>query len=211
MLSHSLCNNYSEASPWQPSSARGLCFKYLTAARGRARIPPMRCPYCNEPDSQVRDSRPSEDDTAIKRRRTCNVCGMKFTTFEHVQLRELNVRKTGGRVEPFNRDKVEKSLRVACRKRDVSDQQIEKITGAIQRRCETETNDDEISSETIGQIISEALLALDPIAYIRFVSVYRKFSKISEFKNLIAKIPESAPDADFCELPTARVKPGRLF
>jgi transcriptional repressor NrdR len=136
---------------------------------------------------------------------------MKFTTFEHIQLRELMVKKNGGRtMEPFNRDKIERSLRIACRKRAVSEQQIGKIASAIQRRIETETNEDEISSDAIGQIIAESLLAVDPIAFVRFVSVYRKFSKISEFKQLIAKIPEPEPATEFCELPI-RPKPGRLF
>jgi transcriptional repressor NrdR len=135
---------------------------------------------------------------------------MKFTTFEHIQLRELMVKKNNGNLEPFSRDKVERAIKIACRKRGITEQQIGKIASAIQRRIETETNEDEISSDAIGQIISEALIALDPIAFVRFVSVYRKFSKISEFKQLIQKIPEPEPAADFCELPV-RPKPGRLF
>ncbi|MCL2629814.1 MAG: transcriptional regulator NrdR [Alphaproteobacteria bacterium] len=171
----------------------------------------MRCPYCNEPDSQVKDSRPSEDDSTIKRRRVCNVCGMKFTTFEHVQLRDIFVRKTDGRVEPFALEKVERSIRIAVRKRSVSDQQIVKIASAIQRKIETETNEDTVSSEMIGATIADALQAIDPIAFVRFVSVYRKFSKISEFKQLIAKIPEPESGGEVCEIVPRKAKPGRLF
>jgi transcriptional repressor NrdR len=161
----------------------------------------MRCPYCNEPDSQVKDSRPSDDDLSIKRRRVCGVCGMKFTTFEHIQLRDIFVKKQSGKVEPFDVMKVERALRIACRKREIPDSQLSKMANAIQRRIETETTEDEVSSEFIGQMISEALLSVDPIAYVRFVSVYKKFTKISEFKKLIAKIPEEEEKLKSCDIP----------
>lgn len=150
----------------------------------------MRCPYCNSSDSQVKDSRPNEEDGTIRRRRVCNECGAKFTTLERVQLRDIMVRKTNGTLQSFDREKLAKSVRIACRKRDVSSEQIEKFVTSIHRRLEAE-NDDVIQSEQIGEMVSESLLNLDPIAFIRFASVYRKFSKISDFKRIINQIQEN--------------------
>ncbi len=165
----------------------------------------MRCPYCSTCDSQVKDSRPSDDDATIRRRRVCNACGARFTTFERIQLRELSVRKTNGQVEAFNRDKVERSIRLACRKRDVTESQIDKIVTSIQRRLETDAGDDFITSESIGDMVSESLLMLDPIAFVRFVSVYKKFQRVADFKKIIAQIPEADEGADICELPRRKV------
>jgi transcriptional repressor NrdR len=150
----------------------------------------MKCPYCNSPESQVRDSRPDEDDGTIRRRRVCEKCGAKFTTVERVQLRDLKVKKTDGTVEVFDRNKIKRSIQVACRKRNISDDQIESITTSLHRRLETKLEGDIVASETIGDMVSESLQELDPIAFIRFVSVYKKFSKISEFKKIISELPE---------------------
>jgi transcriptional repressor NrdR len=160
----------------------------------------MRCPYCNSSESQVKDSRPNEEDATIRRRRVCNDCGAKFTTLERVQLRDIMVRKSGGTMQPFDREKLAKSIRIACRKRDVSDEKIEKFVTSIHRRLEAE-NDDAVASEKIGEMVSESLLNLDPIAFVRFASVYRKFSKLADFKKIINQIPEAEPGAEVCELP----------
>lgn len=160
----------------------------------------MRCPYCNSSDSQVKDSRPNEEDGTIRRRRVCNECGAKFTTLERVQLRDILVRKSGGTTQPFDREKLAKSIRIACRKRDVSEEQIEKFVTSIHRRLEAE-NDEVIPSEKIGEMVSESLLNLDPIAFVRFASVYRKFSKISDFKKIINQIQETDDNEKSCELP----------
>ncbi|HOY47012.1 MAG: transcriptional repressor NrdR [Alphaproteobacteria bacterium] len=161
----------------------------------------MRCPYCNSTDSQVKDSRPDIEDAIIRRRRVCNQCGAKFTTVERVQMRDLMVRKNSGKTEPFDREKLKRSIRIACRNRDVSDEQIEKVVTSIHRRLETETTDDSVSSEMVGKMVSDSLLNLDQIAFVRFVSVYRKFSKISDFKKIISQIPEVDEGAVVCELP----------
>lgn len=161
----------------------------------------MRCPYCSSLDSFVKDSRPNEEDGTIRRRRVCSDCGAKFTTIERVQLRDLSVRKSSGNLESFDRDKLSRSIRIACRKRDISDDQVEKLVASIQRRLETESPDDIVSSDTIGQMVSDSLLNLDPVAFIRFVSVYRKFAKIADFKKIIAQIPEAEDNAEVCDLP----------
>ncbi|NMA32452.1 MAG: transcriptional repressor NrdR [Alphaproteobacteria bacterium] len=150
----------------------------------------MRCPYCNSTESQVRDSRPNEEDGTIRRRRVCSECGAKFTTIERVQLRDIMVRKTNGTLQSFDREKLARSIRVACRKRDIPEEQIEKFVTSIHRRLEAE-NDESVSSEQIGEMVSESLLNLDPIAFIRFASVYKKFNKISDFQKIIGKIQDS--------------------
>lgn len=161
----------------------------------------MRCPYCNSTDSQVKDSRPDTEDAIIRRRRVCSQCGAKFTTVERVQMRDLSVRKSNGKVEPFDREKLKRSIKIACRYREVSDEQIEKLVTSIHRRLETEIPDDLVSSEAVGQMVSDSLLNLDPIAFIRFVSVYRKFSKVADFKKIINQIPEADEGAAVCQLP----------
>ena len=151
----------------------------------------MRCPYCNSTDSQVKDSRPDIEDATIRRRRVCNECGAKFTTVERVQMRDLMVRKNSGKLEQFDREKLKRSIKIACRNRDVGDEQIEKVVTSIHRRLETENADDSITSEFVGKIVSDSLLNLDHVAFIRFVSVYRKFSKLADFKKIISQIPET--------------------
>ena len=161
----------------------------------------MRCPYCNSTDSRVADSRPDIEDAIIRRRRVCNQCGAKFTTVERIQMRDLVVRKNNGKTEPFDRDKLYRSIKLACRNRDVKDEQIERLVASIQRRLENESEDDMVTSAMVGQMVSDSLLNLDPIAFIRFVSVYRKFSKVSDFKKIINQIPEADDDAIVCPLP----------
>lgn len=161
----------------------------------------MRCPYCNSTDSRVADSRPDSGDAVIRRRRVCNQCGAKFTTVERIQMRDLIVVKNSGKTEPFDREKLFRSIKLACRNRDVRDEQIDRLVASIQRRLETESADDTVTSAMVGQMVSDSLLNLDPIAFIRFVSVYRKFSKVSDFKKIINQIPEADEDAIVCELP----------
>ena len=161
----------------------------------------MRCPYCNSTESQVKDSRPDADDGIIRRRRVCNGCGAKFTTVERVQMRDLNIKKSNGKLEPFDREKLKRSIKIACRNRDVREDQIEKLVTSIHRRLETETTDDFINSEIIGKMVSESLLNLDPIAFIRFVSVCQKFSKVADFKKIISQIPEAEDEQTTCKLP----------
>lgn len=161
----------------------------------------MRCPYCNSTDSQVKDSRPDIDDGIIRRRRVCNSCGAKFTTVERVQMRDLNVRKSNGKLEYFDREKLKRSIKIACRNREVKEEQIEKLVTSIHRRLETENTDDAVNSEIVGQMVSDSLLNLDPIAFIRFVSVYQKFSRVSDFKKIISKIPETDDEKSVCKLP----------
>ena len=140
----------------------------------------MRCPYCGNEDTQVKDSRPSEDGSSIRRRRFCAACGNRFTTFERVQLKELVVTKTDGRRVPFDRDKMAKSIRIACRKRPVDDERIERVLNGIQRRLEMET-EAEIPSRRIGEMVMEALRGVDEVAYVRFASVYQNFSEAKDF------------------------------
>ena len=161
----------------------------------------MRCPYCNSTDSQVKDSRPDTEDSVIRRRRVCGACGAKFTTVERVQMRDLIVKKNDGRVEPFDREKLKRSIKIACRNRDVGDEQIERLVSSIGRRLEGETTDDTITTEQVGQMVADSLLNLDPIAFIRFVSVYRKFSRVADFKKIISQIPEADDEREVCELP----------
>ncbi|MCQ2574931.1 MAG: transcriptional regulator NrdR [Alphaproteobacteria bacterium] len=161
----------------------------------------MRCPYCNSSDSRVTDSRPDIGDAVIRRRRVCNDCGARFTTVERIQMRDLVVKKNSGKTEAFDREKLFRSIKLACRNRDIKDDQIDRLVASIQRRLETETADDIVTSSLIGQMVSDSLLNLDPIAFIRFVSVYRKFSKVSDFKKIINQIPEAEDDAIVCKLP----------
>ena len=164
----------------------------------------MRSPHCNSTDSRVTDSRPDTVDAILPRRRVCNQCGAKFTTVERVQMRDLMVRKNSGKLEAFDREKLRRSIKLACRNRDVGDEQIEKLVTSIHRRLETETADDTVTSTMVGQMVSDSLLNLDPIAFVRFVSVYRKFSRISDFKKILAQIPEADDNADaatVCPLP----------
>jgi transcriptional repressor NrdR len=151
----------------------------------------LRCPFCGNDDSQVKDSRPTEDNSAIRRRRQCEGCGGRFTTFERIQLRELSVVKTDGKREPFEREKLERSLSVACRKRPVDHAQIEKLASAIQRQLET-LGESEIESKRIGEFVMDGLKALDSVAYIRFASVYKDFSEAKDFEDFAGGVVEAA-------------------
>ena len=161
----------------------------------------MRCPYCGGLDTQVRDSRPTEDNTAIRRRRICPDCGGRFTTFERVQLRELMVLKRSGRRVPFEREKLEKSVSVALRKRTVDRERVDRMINGIVRQLEN-MGDGDITSETIGEMVMEGLKQLDDVAYVRFASVYRNFREAKDFENALAELshdgetrPESEPAA----------------
>jgi transcriptional repressor NrdR len=147
----------------------------------------MRCPYCGHEDSQVKDSRPTEDGAAIRRRRQCEQCGERFTTFERVQLRELYVIKSQDRREPFDRSKLEHSIAIACRKRPVSADQIERLAASIQRHLE-QTGENEVPSTRIGELVMEGLKALDPVAYIRFASVYKDFREAKDFEQFAGSV-----------------------
>lgn len=149
----------------------------------------MRCPFCSSEESQVKDSRPTEDNSAIRRRRSCPSCGARFTTFERVQLREMTVVKAGDRKQPFDRDKLIKSMQVALRKRPVELEQIEKSANAIVRQLET-MGEQEIPSNKIGELVMLALARLDKIAYIRYASVYKDFSKPEDFNEALEKLGE---------------------
>ena len=152
----------------------------------------MRCPYCGGDDTQVKDSRPTEDGAAIRRRRVCSACGGRFTTFERVQLRELTVVKRSGRRVPFDRDKLMRSVQVACRKRPVDPERIERMVSGIVRQLES-LGEPEVTSEQIGELIMEGLKGLDDVAYVRFASVYRNFREAKDFEDLLGELaaPES--------------------
>ena len=147
----------------------------------------MRCPYCGSEDTQVKDSRPAEDGTSIRRRRFCIACGARFTTYERVTLRELTVIKADGRRVPFDREKLARSIRLALRKRPVEEDRIERIVNGIQRRLETE-GESEIASREIGEIVMEVLKALDPVAFIRFASVYENFNEAKDFSEVLKSL-----------------------
>ena len=151
----------------------------------------MRCPFCAFDDTQVKDSRPAEDATSIRRRRQCSKCGARFTTFERVQLREVTVVKSGERREPFEREKLEKSITLACRKRDIAPEQIDQLVSGIQRQVET-AGEAEIPSKRIGEMVMDGLRQLDSVAYIRFASVYRDFSEARDFEEFASTVQEAA-------------------
>ena len=151
----------------------------------------MRCPFCAHDDSQVKDSRPTEDGAAIRRRRQCEGCGARFTTFERIQLRELTVLKTEGRREPFDREKLDRSVSVACRKRPIEQSQVDKLVSGIQRQLET-LGETEIESARIGQFVMDGLKGLDTVAYIRFASVYKDFAEAKDFEDFAGSVAEAA-------------------
>lgn len=144
----------------------------------------MHCPFCNHPDTTVKDSRPADDGASIRRRRQCPNCGGRFTTYERVQLRELRVLKRDGTREPFDHDKLYRSISIALRKRDVSDEQKETLVSAIVRRMEA-TGETDIPSSTLGGFVMQALAATDPVAYVRYASVYRDFTSAGDFSRFI--------------------------
>lgn len=149
----------------------------------------MRCPFCAHDNSQVKDSRPSEDNTSIRRRRQCEGCGARFTTFERVQLREVVVVKSGERREPFDRLKIEQSVALACRKRPVAQERLDQLVSGIQRQIET-MGDAEVPSKAIGEMVMEGLRQLDSVAYIRFASVYRDFTEARDFEAFASSVQE---------------------
>ena len=153
----------------------------------------MRCPFCSNQDSQVKDSRPTEDNTAIRRRRICDQCGSRFTTFERIQLRDLIVLKTNGKKEVFDRDKMFRSLSLALRKRNVDQEKIEKIVNAIVRKLEN-FGDTEVKTTLIGEYIMEALSHLDQIAYVRFASVYKNFREVKDFEDFLGNLEDNPED-----------------
>ena len=147
----------------------------------------MRCPFCGHDETQVKDSRPSDDGMTIRRRRFCPGCTQRFTTIERVQLRELTVVKTDGRRVPFDRDKLTRSVRVAVRKRPVSEERLERIVNGIVRQLEA-SGESDIASGQIGEAVMEALKGLDAVAYVRFASVYRDFREASDFQDVLTEI-----------------------
>ena len=153
----------------------------------------MRCPFCGNEDTQVKDSRPTEDGGAIRRRRSCGHCHQRFTTIERVQLRELTVIKSDGRRVPFDRDKLARSLRVALRKRPVQEEQIERMLNAIVRKLEG-SGESDVTSKQIGEAVMDALRAVDAVAYVRFASVYRDFRETKDFEQFLTAldIPDRA-------------------
>ena len=149
----------------------------------------MRCPFCAHDDSQVKDSRPTEDNTAIRRRRQCEGCGARFTTFERVQLRDIVVVKSGEQREVFDRTKLDQSVALACRKRGIAQERLDQLVSGIQRRIET-LGESELSSKAIGEMVMDGLRALDSVAYIRFASVYRDFTEARDFEEFASSVKD---------------------
>ncbi|MCH1568292.1 MAG: transcriptional regulator NrdR [Parvibaculales bacterium] len=147
----------------------------------------MRCPYCMNADTQVKDSRPTEENTVIRRRRVCADCGGRFTTFERIQLRELTIIKNTGRKVPFERDKLMRSVQVALRKRPVEMERIERMVSGIVRRLEN-LGESEIPAKMVGELVMEGLYALDQVAYVRFASVYRNFREAKDFEEFLGEM-----------------------
>ena len=153
----------------------------------------MRCPFCAHDDTQVKDSRPTEDGTSIRRRRQCSSCGARFTTFERVQLREVVVVKSGDRREPFDRLKLEQSVALACRKRSIEQERLDQLISGIQRQVET-SGEAEVPSSHIGELVMEGLRQIDSVAYIRFASVYRDFSEARDFEEFASTVQQAAKE-----------------
>lgn len=147
----------------------------------------MRCPYCGSGNTQVKDSRPTEDNTAIRRRRFCLDCSGRFTTFERIQLRELTVVKKTGRRVPFDRDKLMRSVQVALRKRPVEPDRIERMVSGIVRRLES-MGENDVKSDVVGKLVMEGLRTLDDVAYVRFASVYKNFREAKDFEDLLGQL-----------------------
>ena len=153
----------------------------------------MRCPYCTNIDTQVKDSRPTEDNSSIRRRRSCPGCGGRFTTFERIQLRELSVIKRNGRTIPFDRDKLIRSIQVAVRKRPVENDHLEQMVTGIVRQLE-KMGDSEVHSDAIGRLVMDGLRQLDDIAYVRFASVYKNFREVKDFEEFIEEFSDNTSD-----------------
>jgi transcriptional repressor NrdR len=147
----------------------------------------LRCPFCAHDDSQVKDSRPTEDNTSIRRRRQCESCGARFTTFERVQLRDIIVVKTDESRETFDRAKIEQSVSLACRKRGIAQERLDQLVSGIQRQVET-LGEPEVSTKAIGEMVMEGLRHLDSVAYIRFASVYRDFGEAKDFEEFASTV-----------------------
>lgn len=159
----------------------------------------MKCPFCGCEETQVKDSRNTDDNSAVRRRRECPECGSRFTTFERVQLRELIVVKRNGERTLFDRDKLEKSITLAVRKRPISAERVEKIVNSLQRKFES-SGETEITTKQIGESVMEALSHLDNIAYIRFASVYKDFRSLQDLNDFVATIEKlTAPSAEISE------------
>lgn len=153
----------------------------------------MRCPFCSNEDTQVKDSRPAEDATVIRRRRLCNACGGRFTTFERVQIRELTVIKSNGRRVPFDRDKLARSIQLAMRKRPVEPERVERMISGIVRQLES-MGEQEIPAKLIGESVMHALAQLDTVAYVRFASVYKNFREAKDFEQFIGGLSHNQAD-----------------
>jgi transcriptional repressor NrdR len=149
----------------------------------------MRCPFCGHDDTQVKDSRPTDDGSAIRRRRFCGGCGQRFTTIERVQLRELTVLKADGRRVPFDREKLGRSIRIALRKRPVQEERLERIVNGIVRQLEA-TGENDIPSKQLGELVMETLKEVDAVAYVRFASVYRDFREAKDFETFLGSLDE---------------------
>ena len=147
----------------------------------------MKCPFCSNDDTQVKDSRSTEDNSAIRRRRFCPACGARFTTFERIQLRELTVLKKSGKKVPFDRDKLERSINISLRKRPVENERIERMISGIVRRVES-LGESEVNSSVIGEIVMEGLQSIDSVAYVRFASVYKNFREARDFEEFLGEI-----------------------
>ena len=150
----------------------------------------MRCPFCAYDNSQVKDSRPTEDNTAIRRRRQCDSCGARFTTFERVQLREIIVVKSDGTRENFDRSKIDQSVSLACRKRGVAQERLDQLVSGVQRQIET-MGESEVPAKAIGEMVMEGLRGLDTVAYIRFASVYRDFTEAKDFEDFASTVRDA--------------------
>ena len=151
----------------------------------------MKCPFCNNPETQVKDSRPTEDGSAIRRRRLCSNCGSRFTSFERVQLRDLTVIKKDGRRTPFNRDKLANSIIIALRKRKVDTERIEKLISGVVRRLES-SGEVDIPSHLIGKLVMESLSEIDQVAYVRFASVYKNFREAKDFEDFLGELKDNS-------------------
>jgi len=153
----------------------------------------MRCPFCGNIDTQVKDSRPAEDHSAIRRRRFCPACAGRFTTYERVQLRDLVVIKSNGRREPFDRDKLERSIRISMQKRPIDPERIDQMISGMVRRLES-LGETDIPSATIGEIVMEGLARIDTVAYVRFASVYKNFQDPDDFDKFVSELRPQGPD-----------------
>lgn len=155
----------------------------------------MRCPFCGNIDTQVKDSRPAEDHVAIRRRRFCPACAGRFTTYERVQLRDLVVVKSNGKREDFDRDKLERSIRIAMQKRPIDPERVDQMISGIVRRLES-MGDTDIPSKVIGEIVMESLARIDTVAYVRFASVYKNFQAAEDFEDFMSELrPQPSPES----------------